>query len=61
MWESISPTRGAIPKRGSPYPQLEGPRQSVGVRIPNSRGQSVGVSVGVGEGVGMGILVLNSR
>ena len=32
------PNRGATPKRGSPYPQLEGPRQSVGVRIPHSRG-----------------------
>ena len=29
-WESVSPTRGAMPKRGSPYPRLEGPRQSVG-------------------------------
>ena len=25
---------------GSPHPQLEGPRQSVGVRIPNSRGHA---------------------
>ena len=39
-WQSICPTRGATPKRGSPYPQLEGPRQSVGVHIPNSRGHA---------------------
>ena len=39
-WESISPTREAMPKRGSPYPQLKGPRQSVGVQIPNSRGHA---------------------
>ena len=25
-------------KYGSPYPQLKGPHQKVGVRIPNSRG-----------------------
>ena len=30
----VSPTRGATPQRGSPYPQLERPHQSVGVRIP---------------------------
>ena len=39
-WESVSPTRGAAPKRGSPYPQLKGPCQSAGVRIPNSRGHA---------------------
>ena len=39
-WESISPTPGATPKRGSPYPQLEGPHRSLGVRIPNSRGHA---------------------
>ena len=39
-WESLSPTQGATPKRGSPYPQLKGPLRSVGVRIPNSRGHS---------------------
>ena len=38
--ESISTTQGAAPKRGSPYPELEGPNSSVGVRIPNSRGQT---------------------
>ena len=38
--ESVSPTRGATPKRGSSYPQLKGPHQSVGVRIPNSRGHA---------------------
>ena len=37
-WESVSPTQGVTPKRGSPYPQLKGPHQSMGVRIPNSRG-----------------------
>ena len=35
-----SPTQGATPKRGSPYPQIKGPRQGVGVRIPNSRGHA---------------------
>ena len=39
-WESVSPTRGATPKRGGPHPQLEGPHGSVGVRIPNSRGHA---------------------
>ena len=39
-WESISPTRGATLKCGSPYPQLEGPHRSVGVHIPNSRGHT---------------------
>ena len=34
----VSPTQEATPKHGSPYPQLEGPCQSMGVRIPNSRG-----------------------
>ena len=29
-----------MPKRGIPYPQLEAQRQSVGVRIPNSRGHT---------------------
>ena len=37
---SASPTRGATPKRGSPYPQLEGPHQSVGVHVPNLRGHT---------------------
>ena len=39
-WESISPTQGATPKRGSPYPQLKGPHQSVGVHRLNSRGHT---------------------
>ena len=30
-----------MPKRGSLSPQLEGPRQSVGVHPPNSRGVEV--------------------
>ena len=38
--EYVSPTQGATPKRGSPHPQLKGPRQSVGFRIPNSRGHA---------------------
>ena len=35
-----SPSQGATPKRGSPYPQLEGPHNFVDSRvpIPNSRG-----------------------
>ena len=37
-WESISSTQEATLNRGSPYPQLEGPHRSVGVRIPISRG-----------------------
>ena len=37
-WESINPTEGATPKRGSPSPQLKGPRQSAGVHHPNSMG-----------------------
>ena len=36
-WDSVSPTGGATPKRGSLYPTLEGPHHSVGVLIPNSR------------------------
>ena len=39
-WESVSPTRGATPQRGSPYPQLKGGGGSVGVCIPNSRGHT---------------------
>ena len=49
-WESVSPTQGATQKRGSPYPQLKGPHQSVGVCIPNSRGHTKAwesISVGV--------------
>ena len=38
-WESITPTRGATPRRGSPSPQLKGPRQGVGIHHPNSRGR----------------------
>ena len=38
MWVSVSPTRGATPKRGSPYPPLQGPPQSLAVRILHSRG-----------------------
>ena len=34
------PTQGATLKRGSPYPLLNGPHRSVGVRIPNSRGHT---------------------
>ena len=40
VWESVSPTQGATPKCGSPYPQLKGPNRSVGVPIPNSRGHT---------------------
>ena len=40
VWESVSPTQGAMPKRGSLYPQLDRPRKSVGVRIPNSTGHT---------------------
>ena len=40
VWEPVSPTQGATPKHGSPYPQLKGPHRSVGVRIPNSRGHT---------------------
>ena len=40
VWESVSPTQGAMPKRESLYPPLKGPRQSVGVRIPNLRGHT---------------------
>ena len=36
-WESVSPTQGATPKRGSLYLQLEGPRQSVGMRDKKER------------------------
>ena len=32
-WGSVSPTQGATPKHRSPYPQLKGPHQSVGVCI----------------------------
>ena len=28
-WDSLTPTQGATPKRGSPKPQLKGPHQSV--------------------------------
>ena len=35
--ESITPIRGATLKHGSPYPQLEGPRQRAGVHHPHSR------------------------
>ena len=35
---SISPTRGPTRKRGSPYPQIEGPHESMAVHRPNSRG-----------------------
>ena len=52
VWESITPTPGATPKRGSPQlqlqeatlkhgspsPQLKGPHRSVGVHNPNLRG-----------------------
>ena len=31
VWESVTPTQGATPKRGSPSPQLKGPHRSVGV------------------------------
>ena len=36
-WESISPTQGATPKSGSPYPRHKGPHQSVEVCIPTPR------------------------
>ena len=38
--KSTSLTPWATPKRGSPYPQLQRPRQSVGVHIPKSRGDN---------------------
>ena len=38
--ESISPTQGAVPKRGSPYPELKGPPKRAGVNHPNSRGHT---------------------
>ena len=53
--QSVSPTQGATPKCGGPYPQLEGPHQSVGVRIPYSRGHTKvweSVSLGPHQGVG---------
>ena len=40
VWESISPTHGATPRRGSPHRKLKGPRKSVGVHYPNSRGHT---------------------
>ena len=40
VWESITPTQGAMPKRGSPSPQPKGPHRSVGVHHPNSRGHT---------------------
>ena len=36
-WESLSPTRGAMPRRGVRHTPPEGPRQSVGVCVTNSR------------------------
>ena len=39
-WESITPTRGAMPKRGSPSPQLKGPQQSVEAHDPDLRGHT---------------------
>ena len=35
VWNSINTTPGATSKIGSPSPQLEGPRRSMGVREPN--------------------------
>ena len=37
-WQSILPTKQAIPKRGNPYLQLKGPHQNVKVPIPNPTG-----------------------
>ena len=39
-WESVSLTLAATPKRGSPYPQLEGPHRSVGIHIPKLKGHT---------------------
>ena len=38
--ESITPTRGATLKHGSPSPQLEGPHRGMGVHDPSSRGRT---------------------
>ena len=38
--QSITPTQGATPKCGGPSPQLKGPHRSVGVHHPNSRGHT---------------------
>ena len=39
-WVSVWPTLGPTPQRGSPYPQLHGPCQTVGVHIPHLRGDA---------------------
>ena len=39
--DSITPTRGATPKHGSPSPQVEGPHRSLGVHFPSSTGHSI--------------------
>ena len=38
-WESVSPTRRNVSKRGSPYPTLKGPQPSVGDRMTSSMDQ----------------------
>ena len=42
LWRApqTAPTQGATPKCGSESPQLKGPRKSVGVLHPNSRGHT---------------------
>ena len=48
----VVPTRGAAQKRGCPYPQLEGPRQSVGVAcIPPLGGGGLSPYEGGGGGI----------
>ena len=63
-WGAVSPTRGATPKPGSSYAQLEGLHQSVGVRIPHSRGYTkVRESYPQIEGLhgSVGVRIPNSR
>ena len=39
-WESLTPNKGATPKRGSPWTQLKGLHRSVGTLNPTSRGHT---------------------
>ena len=39
-WESAPPTKEGGPNNGGLYPEREGPRQSVGVHIPNWTGHT---------------------
>ena len=57
----ISRTREATPKRGSPYPQLEGPRQSVGFHIPNLRSHAKAYPQLEGPRQSVGVRIPNSR